>query len=213
MGKSYQGIHGNYQGKVGNVVAREKDGRTILSIYVRHPQNPRTAKQTAVRDKFRVLSQFCSCFEGWAKIMCKGLYEYGNYYSNLIKLNPFTDVVGGVAPGYEILLNKVRMSKGMVSLGEEMTASAEAEVISVLWNDNTDGEDALANDECCIVVYNSVKDKAVYVTTGAGTRSQRQATITCPSAWSGDSVDVWGCFRRNDGSAVGDSVYLGNMSL
>lgn len=212
MGKSYQGIHGNYLGKVGNVVARQKDNRVILSIYVPHPQNPRTTKQTQVRNKFSILSRFASHFEGWAKVMCKGLYPYGTYYSNLLKMNPMADVIGGTYPSFEILFNKYKMSKGMLQQAESPSAVIDSQVLSVSWNDNSGMENAEATDQACVVVYNSVKSQSIYNLSG-GARSTRQATVTLPTAWSGDSVDVWMSMRSATNEDVSDSVYLGNFSI
>lgn len=212
MGKSYQGIHGNYLGKVGNVVARQKDNRVILSIYVPHPANPRTTKQTTVRAKFGILSQFASHFEGWAKVMCKGVYQYGTYYSNLLKMNPMADVITGTYPSFTILFNKYKMSKGALEQVESPSAVYDSQIMSVSWNDNSGMENAEATDQACIIVFNSVKNQAIY-NLSAGARSTRQGTVTIPTAWSGDSVDVWMSVRSTTNEMVSDSVYLGNFGV
>lgn len=212
MGKSYQGVHGNYSGKVGNVVARTKDNRTLLSIYVPNPRNPRTTKQTNVRTKFGILSTFASHFETWAKVMCKGIFPYGTYYSNLIKLNPMADVIGGTAPSYEILFNKYKMSKGTLLIPDSTTAVIDSMILSTSWNDNSDMEGAEATDQACLLAYNSVKGQAI-CNLAAGARSARQATLTLPTSWSGDSVDVWQSMRSTTNETVSDSEYLGNLSI
>lgn len=212
MGKSYQGIHGNYSGKVGNVVARIKDNRTLLSIYVRNPLNPRTSKQVEVRTKFGILSQFASHFEQWAKVMCRNVYPYGTYYSNLLKMNPMKDVISGTYPSYELLFNKYKMSKGSLLQVDSPSAVIDSMILSTSWNDNSSMEGADATDQACLIAFNSVKNQAIY-SLSAGERSDRQAMLTLPTAWSGDSVDFWLSMRSVINEEVSDSVYLGNFSI
>ena len=52
MGKQYGGMFANWYGKIGNVVGRIRQGRTIVAIYQPNVSNPRTDAQIAQRERF-----------------------------------------------------------------------------------------------------------------------------------------------------------------
>lgn len=212
MGKNYQGINGNFSGKIGPTVGRVKNGRTITAIYQPIVANPRTTKQTNNRVWFSLVVEKMRPFIGWAQAMCKNEYQYGTAWSNLLKLVFGSGVKGGTAPNYEILWNKVKLSKGGVVLPYSPSAVVDSSVVNVSWTDNTGEGGALATDVACIIAYNSAKNMAVFTVNG-GNREDRNGTLTLPTAWSGDSVDFWCAFRREDNTEQSDSVYLGNFSI
>lgn len=212
MGKNYQGINGNFSGKIGPTVGRVKNGRTITAIYQPVIANPKTTKQTNNRVWFSLVVNRMRPFIGWAQTMCKNEYQYGTAWSNLLKLVFGSNAKMGTAPNYEIGWNKVRLSKGGVVLPYSPSAVVDSQSLNVSWTDNTGEGGALASDVACIIVYNSAKNMAVFTVNG-GSRDSRQGTLTLPTAWSGDSVDVWMAFRREDNTEQSESVYLGNFSI
>lgn len=212
MGKNYQGINGNFSGKIGPTVGRVKNGRTITAIYQPIVANPRTTKQTNNRAWFTKVVETMRPFIGWAQAMCKSEFQYGTAWSNLLKLVFGSNAKGGSASAPEVLINKVRMSKGGVVLPYSPSGVVDSGAITVSWTDNSGEGTALATDVACILAYNSAKAMTVFTVNG-GNREDRNATLTLPTAWSGDSVDFWCAFRREDNTEQSDSVYLGNFSI
>lgn len=212
MGKNFQGINGNFSGKIGPTVGRVKNGRTITAIYQPVVANPRTTKQTNNRDWFALVVSKMRSFIGWAQVMCKNEYQYGTPWSNLLKLVFGSEAKGGTASNPELLYNKIRISKGGVVLPYSPSGVVDSQKFNVSWTDNTGEGGALGTDVACIIAYNSAKNMAVFTVDG-GSRESRQSTLQLPTAWSGDSVDTWMAFRREDNSEQSDSVYLGNFSI
>lgn len=212
MGKNYQGINGNFSGKIGPTVGRVKDGRTITAIYQPIVANPKTTKQTNNRVWFSLVVNRMRPFIGWAQTMCKNEYQYGTAWSNLLKLAFGSNAKEGTAPNYEIGWVKVKLCKGGVVLPYSPSGVVDSQTFNVSWTDNTGEGGALANDVACICAYNSAKNMVVF-TVNAGNREARQGSLTLPTAWSGDSIDFWLAFRREDNTEQSDSVYLGNFSI
>lgn len=212
MGKNYQGINGNFSGKIGPTVGRVKNGRTITAIYQPIVANPRTTKQTNNRNWFSGVVKHVRVFIGWAQVMCKKEFQYGTAWSNLLKIVFGSPIKGGTADNPEILWNKMLISKGGVALPYSPSGVIDSQMFNVSWTDNSGEGGALADDVACLAVYNSAKNAAVY-NTNAGNREDRQGQLTLPSSWAGDSVDTWIAFRRADNSEQSDSVYLGNFSI
>lgn len=212
MGKSYQGVHGNYFGKVGNVVARAFKGRTLLSIYQPNVSNPKTTKQTNQRLKFALAVDFAARCSGWAGIMMKNDTTYGSGYTALVKSIFDSQAIIGTSPNYELQFGLIEVSKGSVPLPTSPSAVVDSQTLNVVWTSNVDGVKALETDKSCVLVYNASKKACLYQVNIAA-RSAGLATLTLPSAWSGDSVEVWLAMRRDDGSAESNSAYLGNIPI
>lgn len=211
MGKSYQGAYGNYTGKVGNVIARKSNGRTVLAIYQPIVKNPKTEEQTKQRTKFSMISQFASRIGGF---ISEGFKESGvntTVYNRFIKKN-FANGIGGTFPDFELLYNKIKVSSGNLLLPYSPSALIDSQVVNVSWTNNSGEGNAKATDKAMILVYNSAKGTAVFKLAGAA-RSERTDNLTLPTAWNGDSVDIWMAMVSADGELHSDSAYLGNYSV
>ena len=210
MGKSRQGVHGNYNGRVGNVVARKSQGRVILSIYQPDVANPRTTKQTAQRVAFAFRSSALKMFAYFIKPLARGWYEFGTGWSNLIKKN-YTNAFHFSGGSWECLYDKVVLSVGRPQVGFNATASFDNSMMTVSWTDNSGG-DIDTNDTACIVLANPSKDQALFFETTAK-RGDRQASGGVPTSWTGDNVEVYWFMKSADGTEYGDSEYLGSISV
>lgn len=213
MGKNYQGINGNWSGKIGPTIGRQKNGRTITAIYQPIVQNPKTAKQIKARKYFSIITETFRTMGGWADVMTKGLRKYGTAWSNLLFINmDYANTIGGSAPDYEVKYDKLELSRGNLLMATNPNGVIDSNALSVSWTDNTDNLSAFENDIACLAVHNSVKGLWLYSLT-TGDRKNRQASLTLPSAWSGDNVDCYISFRKKEGDMVSPSHYLGNFSL
>lgn len=213
MGKNYQGINGNWSGKIGPTIGRQKNGRTITAIYQPIVQNPKTAKQIKARKYFSIITETFRTMGGWADVMTKGLRKYGTAWSNLLFINmDYANTIGGSAPDYSVLYDHLELSRGNLLMAASPNAVIDSNALVVSWNDNTDDLAAFSNDIACLAVHNSVKGQWIYTLSG-GDRKNREARLTLPSIWSGDSVDCYISFRKKEGDMVSPSEYLGNLSI
>lgn len=213
MGKNYQGINGNWSGKIGPTIGRQKNGRTITAIYQPIVQNPKTAKQTKARTYFSIIAETFRTMGGWATMMTKGIRKYGTAWSNLLFINmDYANTIGGNEPNYSVLYEHLELSRGNLLMAASPIAVIESNTLSVSWTDNTDNLAAFSNDIACLAAHNSVKGQWIYTLAG-GDRKNRQAILQLPSIWSGDSVDVYISFRKKEDEMVSPSEYLGNFSI
>lgn len=213
MGKNYQGINGNWSGKIGPTIGRQKNGRTITAIYQPIVQNPKTAKQIKARKYFSIIAETLRTMGGWATMMTKGLRKYGTAWSNLLFINmDYANTIGGSAPDYSVQYDHLELSRGNLLMAANPVGQIDSNALVANWNDNTDNLAAFENDIACLAAYNSVKKQWVYTLTG-GDRKNRQTSLTLPSLWSGDSVDCYISFRKKEGDMVSPSAYLGNFTV
>ncbi len=211
MGKCSQGVFGMWTKKVGNVVGRVVDGVNVYSIYQPNVSNPNTQGQQQTRSKFTLLTKFISLANNFAKMGVARIRKSGTWLSLLIGRN-FATGITGTWPNYRIDVSKIKFSFGNVDNAYNMTASAQGNDLSFSWTDNSGIGTALETDKFCFLVINEDKECAIY-DTEASDRSTRQASVSLPSSWTGDTCQVYGYFRRTDGDEVSDSYYFGNFQL
>lgn len=200
------------RGKIGNIVGMKGKGRWLARERVYEIRNPKSTKQNEQRLKFAVMGKFAGRVKSFVNLTFKNSKKTS--FSEFIDVN-FENVISGTYPSYELLFNKMLVSKGTLDMVDSPSAVVDSQILSVSWNDNSGTGNALATDKACILVYNSVKGQSINVM-DEGTRSSRQATLTLPTSWSGDSVDVWFTMHGTadpNTNLYADSVYLGNFSI
>lgn len=199
MAKQFGGAFANYYGKVGNVIARIRQGRTILSIYQPNVHNPRTAAQVAQRTDFGVITKYLSPLSPILKYGFHSLdgYKTGNYFSAAVGFNLNHDVLVTEGQSREVDASKLYVAEGRIDLPYSPSATADGTTLSLTWADNSGMGDALGTDKVMVAALNDSKGQAV-INTEIATRADRNGTVTLPSAWTGDNVNVWMVMRRGE---------------
>lgn len=211
MGISNAGPVGNWRKKVGNVVARVSQGRTILSIYQPEVSNPRTQAQQSQRNKLTLCSEFGGKVADVLKVGFKNVVKVGTAYAYAVG-KWMKEAISGVYPSATLDLGLVTLSQGSLSNPYNLACQAAGTDFTINWTDNSDTGNALASDQCVVCAYNGNKKEAISDFATA-TRSDHNATISVSSAWTGDDVMIWCFFKRPDGSLVSDSRYLGKFTV
>lgn len=213
MGKSAQGVFGDWNGKVGHVVGKVLQGRNIYSIYQPNVANPKTPAQMAWRSRFSLLSSVLSKMTGALKVGYMNLdgYSFGSGYSSAVGFNLKHDAIQESGGSISVNWSKLMVAYGSVDLPYSPQGNCESNTLSVSWADNTGRGNALATDQAALVVYNKSKNTCVY-TTSVATRSERAATLSLPSEWGGDDVEAY-LFMTRPNVDSSKSYYLGSFTL
>lgn len=215
MGKEYQGVFGNWSGKVGNVVGRIREGRTVLAIYQPIVTNPQTDAQQSARMKFRLLSKFFSSILSATQVGFRKLdgYKMGSAYSSAVgyNLKKSPSVFSGTYPNISLLYNVVQIAEGTVELPFNPSGSIDSGSAQVSWSDNSGLGNAKADDKMCFCMYNPAKNQAIYVEQGI--RSDRNASFAVPTAWTGDAAETYMFCVRPETLEASNSFYLGSFTI
>lgn len=197
MGKQFGGVFANWSGKVGNVVGRVRQGRTVLAIYQPNVSNPNTQAQQSARSEFSVLVKFLSKLSGILRVGFHDLdgYKTGNTFSAAVGYNYKNGAVTGTYPNLEIDNTKVALSQGNVELPYVPQVTADGTNLSVIWGDNSGIGNAQADDNVMLACYNPDKDTALS-TVSLAKRSARNGSFALPTAWAGDTVWIWLAMSR-----------------
>lgn len=198
MGKQFAGPFANWSGKVGNVVGRQVQGRTVLAIYQPIVSNPRTAAQVAQRTDFGLMTKFMSMCSPCLRYGFHDLdgYRTGNYFSAAVGYNlKNANAISG--DPREVDASKAIIAQGKIDLPYSPSATAAGTTLSLTWADNSGMGEALGTDKVMVLALNQFRGMSVF-NAEAGNRSARNCTVTLPTAWTGDNVDVWLVMRRGE---------------
>ena len=91
-------------------------------------------------------------------------------------------------------------------------SSPSAASVEVTWTDNSGSGSAQATDKALIVLLNTTRQEAVFTTAGPA-RSAGTETISVPSEYTGEDVEVFLGFISEDGTKVANSSYLGSVTV
>lgn len=197
-------------GKAGNIVGRKgKGGEFIIAAYQPQVANPNTQAQQIVRAKAKLITQTFGPMSPWAKIFVKPSGKR-TYWSELVKLN-LDEAVTGTFPSFEVDFSAAVLANGSLELPFNAQATLDSNTLSLTWADNSGMGSASATDTVNVLMYDKTK-KTVVFETNAATRSTRTASVTVPTAWNSDSIEVWMAMRSESGE-ISKSQYLGTFTV
>ncbi|REG87876.1 DUF6266 family protein [Winogradskyella sediminis] len=207
MGVISQGILGGVSGKVGNVVGASWKGIDYLRIKPSNVANPRTEGQVSQRTKFALTLSYLQPNLGFIKVGYKG-YAVQKTEFNAAMSYVLNNAVGGTAPNFTIDYSLALLSRGNLSSPLNPTTDlTTAGQVTFTWDDNSAEGNANATDKAMVLVYNPGKKESMYILDGAD-RTTGSQTITIPSTYAGDTVELFMAFVSADGSQVSNSIYL-----
>ena len=210
MAKNYQGILGNFSGKIGNVVGRVRNDRTVIAVYQPEVGNPQTTSQMAQRQKLSVVTEFLKGAANIVRFSMKSLTKYGTGWSAAIQYN-MTYAVTGSYPNQSVDTSLARISAGNVDLPYSPNATPDGTTLTIQWADNSGMGNALATDVICAAIYNKAKGQWIN-NSQVAERNERSASFAVPTAWTGDTINVYMYVRRGN-TEFSNSSMLGSFPL
>lgn len=201
-----QGILGGFSGSVANVVGSSWKGIAVIKAKPLSVANPRTAAQTTNRNQFTQVVAFAvAILVSSIKPLLDRIAVKMSGYNFFVQLNKdLFDSDGLITPADLVI------SQGTVEGVADWAGVTEAAAdnIDFNWTDNTGTGDSLATDELYGVIYNTTKNEAISIPPGTA-RSIELLAVATPESW--DDADVkqlYGAFRRADGSRASNTAYV-----
>jgi len=211
MGTIKKGILGGFSGKVGTVVGSSWKGIAYMRSLPLKVKNPRTERQMNQRSKFALSLNYLKPMTELIRVGWKQ-YAYGQSAFNAATSYLIAGAIKGNYPNYSIDPTKVLISRGALTSAVNAMAIPVSGAINFEWDDNSGLSSAKPTDKALLAVVNTDKSEAVFDTAGAA-RSEAAQTLSLPSNWSDDTVEVYMGFVSEDGREVANSVYLGSFTV
>ena len=207
MGTYNKGILGPFSGKVGTVVGANWRGKDVMRSLPKKTDRTPTATQLLQREKFTAVSDFLTPISNVLSLF------YGSGSGELTRRNQamsyhMKEAVNYVDPNFEIVFDKVQISKGdLLGVQNPTVMSPDPGVIKFNWDDNSEQGSAKATDQLVVVLYSPAED--LYYTNG----NAAGVTIPLPTYFAGLEVQSWITFASATGKSYATSVYLGAVVI
>ncbi len=212
MGIIKQGVLGGFSGKVGNVVGGSWKGIDYMRIMPASVANPQTEPQMDQRSKFTTVLRFLQPLTQFLRTGFKNYAIRMTAFNNAMSYN-LRNAIGGAYPLYEIDYTKALVARGSLTAAlNPGTASTVAATVEFNWDDNSTVGDASTLDKSLVVVFNPTKGEAVYQL-GQADRIDLTQSVVVPVAFTGDQVQCFLAFMKEDGSLVSNSKYAGAVTV
>jgi len=213
MGKVTDSVLGGTKGRTGRIVIANVNGTEISKTRPRLTDKPSTSKQTLVKSRMTIASEFVSGYKSFA------LKHFGQRTGLSSRYNKAT---GNVIKAYKLNYaansidrenSEILFSKGDLEglYLNDLTASA-ALSFELTWDDNTDDEDAFGTDQV-YVLYCAEDEHRPRLVRNIATRADGSANVSVMRRYRGKTLDVWVCALDADGERVSLSEYAGTVTV
>ncbi len=208
MGKLVQGILGPFSGKVGTVVGSVINGKGYMRGLSTSHKDAKTKRQMAQRLKFKLGMQLVAPASDFIKIGFRN-DAAKQFTINVAMSRNLKTAITGDYPSFGIDPSKVVFAHGKLAEAEGYKASVDGNMVSFIWDDNSNGEDAEASDFAMLIVYNFTKRK-VAESLETASRMDGKGSVKIPTSWSKDKLSAYIAFASVMNEGVSDSVYIGD---
>ena len=204
------------EGRIGNVVFYQSNGKQCARIVPQQFHNPRTPAQQLQRAKMREAQQWAQTLKD---ILRLGFVEgdKGTYYSRAVSA---TMLQAMVSKGDEPHINPALapMARGsltpMLNGQVQLTANGQQPTAKITWTPNEKSVRSHVDDRLVWVLYNE-DDHKVITNASTSPKPQRrngEAVVNIPEKARGTYL-VYAFFINAKGTRSSDSVYLGEVSV
>jgi hypothetical protein len=207
-----QSVIGVLSGKIGQVVGATWKGISVLKVAPASVANPQTDKQLAQRAKVKATMAFLQPLTQFVRI---GWREFAVKMTAMNAAFSYTiqNAILGTYPNFTINYPNALVSKGNLAPAlNQAAASTVAGTVLFTWTDNSDEMGAATTDTSLLVVYNPVKNQAVFFA-GLAERADATQAVTVPNSFSGDLVHCYIGFQSVDGFVLSNSKYAGAITV
>ncbi len=210
MGKIKQGILGGFSGKVGTVIGGTWNGINYMRSRAPKVKNSRTEKQILQRNKFASTVAFLQPIAGYVRIGYKS-YAKGRSAFNAAMSHISRNAFVGTPPNLTLDYASVLVARGSLLPPFDATATVATGKVNFTWTDNSNVAEAADTDLAMPLLINISNGEAIY-DTAAALRSESAVSISIPTSWTGDTLQVYLAFIAVDTEAVSNSAYLGSLT-
>lgn len=210
MAKALNGPNGHLSGKIGNLVYYMLNGIPVVRL-IGQPGKPSKA-QLANHSAMAVTSKLLKPMKGFIKygygLQAKGTPQNAH---NLATSYHKKHALTGEYPNIKVDYSKVVLSKGTLSIAEDLIIIKTAEGLEISWNPEYGKDEKHYDDSVMIMLsFPEKNDAGEYL--NIARRSEGKCFIGLGKSQLERQIEAYIAFRSADGTQVSDSVYLGNIN-
>lgn len=211
MGTIKQGIWGGFSGKVGTVIGASWKGISYMRGRAQHVHNPKTEGQMTQRSKFALVLELLKPITAYVRIGFKTYAKQQTAFNAAMAYN-VKNAFSGTYPNFVFEPSQALVSRGSLTQAKSASATAAVGGVQFSWADNSGEGSAQSTDVAMPLVFNPVRNEAVF-NTSAASRADTTITLAVPADWSGESCICFLGFQSADGNEIATSLYLGAVTI
>ena len=213
MGKYRVGAFSAFSGKVGNLIGSHWRDISYLRARPEHVSNPNTPAQQTQRGKFALIMRFLKQVKPVLGLGFEGEGIGRLPFQNAVSYN-LKHATSGTAPDVRIDYPAVLVTRGPLNPAEDAAmVSEQPGELAVSWTSQLMFGNASPDDEAVILLYNTSRDMALYITEGGPARSEESWPLSLPATYRGDTLEGYLSFVSPDREQVSYSRYLGSVTV
>lgn len=202
--------NGRKNGKIGDMVAYELYGKTVVRSIGKSTKPP-TELQEAARQKVKVISAFLNPIMEFIAVG----YELEVRRLKRHPQNPAFSFIhefglAGRYPRFRINFKKVLLSRGTMPIPTGVHVAKTEEGLNFSWGLQEKVNGTHWSDQVMLMAYFPKLRKAVYLTAGA-CRYKENDLLPIFDIPRGNAVETYIAFIANDRKTISNSLYLGRM--
>lgn len=207
-----KGILGAFTGTVGTVVGANWRGKNIMRSRPKKSSRIPTEAQMMQRERFATVTRFLTPIRGvYNRYFGQNIGARSRY--NVATSYHITEAMEWVNGTFEIIYNKVMISKGELQGVQDGVATAEASnALRIDWIDNSGQGMAMADDSLLVVIYAPELD-LFEVFENKALREDTTVTLNIAAYFAGAQVYCWTSFVNDARKQSASSSYLGSVTL
>ena len=220
MAKINVGAWSGPSGKIGNLVAGSWRGITYLRAMPENFIDANTLLQQATRMKMKLIVKFLKSCNPFIRVGYRGYSTPQMAAFHAATSYNYHHGLTGEFPNLAVDYANIMVSPGTLPIANDASCDApEAGKISFTWTPDSDMKEAKSDDTAMLLVYNPVRNYAVYSLQG-NVRIDGFTVLTVPSIFAGEQVHCYLSFVNlasltSDPSEefVSDPMYLGQVKV
>lgn len=212
MARFIKGIHGAYQGKVGNIVGSSWRGIDYVRSLPKKSSKAASEDQLAQRMKFGMTTSFLKSIKDILMLGFSDSKQRNKTGYNVAFQQFINNAFQGTYPNFTVDYSVVKIaSGGLAALVGLQTVESFPKVLSLTWDPIGNRFNAFDDDQVLVILYD-VTENLFFAFEGA-TRLDAAMDITLPDSYTGKTIVGWTFNIHRDGVMTSSSQYLGEFVL
>lgn len=210
MAIASNGPHGHFNGKVGNLVFYMLNGVPVVRTigHVGKPSKAQLANHSAMSVTSKLLKPMKNFIKYGYGLQAKGTPQNAH---NLATSYHKKHALTGEYPNIKVDYSKVVLSRGELSLSDDLKIVKTAEGLEISWNPSH-GNDGKNYDDSAMIMLSYPESRAGKDYLNIARRSEGKCFIPVGERLINQQIEAYIAFRSSDGERISDSAYLGNIN-
>ncbi|WP_316748622.1 DUF6266 family protein [Pedobacter gandavensis] len=211
MGSLQNGLFGGFNGRVGNLVGYELNGKNVIRT-IGHSGKPLSPARKINCDRMTIVNKFLRPISSFIKVgfRLKVVGTDRNFYNEAVSYNK-KHAVTGVYPDAELDYPKAMLSMGTLLKAEKPSIQHVGAEIEFSWEVPADLPWKNQKDRAMLLLYWPDQNQHTHILSGSHRKDGKQS-VQIDQNLASQRVEAYISFVNEDATEISDSVYAGSIA-